>query len=145
MDLLIKRETMPGTGNLGNRPELVKPWVLEKNTNCHFIKTAYSITTFHTFVLRRTDKCTPHSSSRKLLFAADGDHYRKPQPIKMQSCGVQFQRIHRQHNFCSGTMWKSWKRSKDREVCCEIVSPRSGRSYTHKLLPAWLPTHGLNS
>jgi hypothetical protein len=28
------------------------------------------------------------------LFGMDKDHYRKPQPIKMQSCGAQPQPIH---------------------------------------------------
>lgn len=30
-------------------------------------------------------------SSRKHLFVTGRNHYRKPQPIKMQSCRVQFQ------------------------------------------------------
>ena len=31
-----------------------------------------------------TDKYNPHSSSRKFLIATDGDHYRKPQPIRTE-------------------------------------------------------------
>lgn len=35
-----------------------------------------------------TDKCSAHSSSRKLIFAADRDYYRKLHSIKMQICGA---------------------------------------------------------
>lgn len=34
------------------------------------------------------NKCNPHSSSKELLFAAEEDHSRKPQSIKMESCGA---------------------------------------------------------
>lgn len=49
-----------------------------------------------TFFLVPTDKCSLPLSPRKLLLATNGDH-RKPQPIKMQSCGVQSQWIHLQN------------------------------------------------
>lgn len=40
------------------------------------------------------DKCNFHPTLRKLLSAIDGDYYRKPQPIKRQSCRDQLQQIH---------------------------------------------------
>jgi hypothetical protein len=43
-----------------------------------------------------TDKYSSHLLPRKHLFAAERDHYRKPQPIKMQSHGDHFQLIHLQ-------------------------------------------------
>ena len=42
------------------------------------------------------DNCSSHPSSRKPDLATDGDHDRKLQPIKMQSCGAQDQWIDKQ-------------------------------------------------
>lgn len=42
-------------------------------------------------------KYSPYPSLSKLLFGTDKDLYRKPQRIKLQSCGTQFQCIHLQN------------------------------------------------
>jgi hypothetical protein len=42
-------------------------------------------------IFRKLASIILHPSSRKLLFAIDGDYYRKPQPISIQSCGAQSQ------------------------------------------------------
>lgn len=34
--------------------------------------------------------------------------------------------------------------AEDERVCCEIVSPRNVKSYTHKASPTWMPKHELN-
>lgn len=40
-------------------------------------------------------QCSPYPSSRKRLLLQQTDHYRKPQLIKMQGCGVQSQQIYK--------------------------------------------------
>lgn len=53
-------------------------------------------------MLRFTVKYRSHLSSKRLLFAADRHHYRKPQLFKktpsIQFGGAQIQLIHLQHN-----------------------------------------------
>lgn len=58
-------------------------------------------TNLNTFILIPTDNYSLYHSSRKLLFASDRNHYRKQQPIKLQSCRVQFQRMHPQNTLTS--------------------------------------------
>lgn len=74
------------------------------------------------------------SSQRRLL-------QEKPQPIKLQRCGAQFQWLHLQTTPTSkaqGTLQKReqkvWK-SQRMGVGCEFVSPRKIRSCTCKAYP----------
>ena len=69
MDLLNKRGIVSGNGNLTNYPGLMKTsW--RKAYNGHSPEPAQSLM-IHRY------KSSPHFSSRKLLFATDGDPYRK--------------------------------------------------------------------
>lgn len=61
-ELINKRTIMPGMGSLANYSGLVKSGILEENRQPRFTKP--------------TDKCSLYTSSRKLLFATDEDHYR---------------------------------------------------------------------
>ena len=65
------------------------------------------------FAFLSTDKCNLYPSLRKLLFAKDGDLYKKRQLVKMQSCGAQSQGLHLQNTHmpkAQRTLQKSkWK------------------------------------
>lgn len=67
---------MTSTENLANYSVLVKSWLLEENLQ-PLTKPAKIYK--H---LSCVDKYSLHPSSRKVLFATDGNHYIKPQPIK---------------------------------------------------------------
>lgn len=69
---------MPGTRNLAN-----SDMALRKNLSppLHLVNITPNYILKH--ILISTDKYSSHSSSKKLLFAADRDHHRKPQ-VKMQ-------------------------------------------------------------
>lgn len=49
------------------------------------------------FLHLQINKCNPHPSM-ELLSVAERVHFRKPQPIKIKSCGVQSQMMHLQNN-----------------------------------------------
>ena len=80
------------------------------------------------FVLIPTDKCSLHSSSRKLLFTKDRDYYVKLQPMKRQivELGVSgySQHIIPTPSAQRTLQKKSWKdcESEDHRSCYETVS-----------------------
>lgn len=74
-------------------------------------------------------------------FAADVHHYRKMQPIKVQSCGAQFPWIHLQ---CAVLLHLRFKGNSGRGVRkiervigpgSETVPPSDVRGYTHRASP----------
>jgi hypothetical protein len=78
------------------------------------------------------------SHQGKFLFATDGDHYRKSQPIKMQSCDAQCQRI---HLYKTTPVPKAQKRAQNdsesqrvREFAVRL-SLRNVKNYTQKVTP----------
>jgi hypothetical protein len=69
---------------------------------------------------------------RKLIFATDNNHFKKPQLIKMQSCRAYLQYL--QLPYPRLRDWGRKKKSqKNKEFCYEIVSPKTKRSYTQKV------------
>lgn len=58
---------------------LVKSRISERMYNYnHFAKSAKFLATLQIFVLIATEKCSPHPSTRELLFVTERDHSRKP-------------------------------------------------------------------
>lgn len=74
-------------------------------------------------------------SNRSKRARPDGDHCRKPQATKAQSCGAKTQQI---HMICSTTptlktqasLWKTEESAEKQEVCCDTASPRKDRGAT---------------
>ena len=70
----------------------------------------------------------------------------------MQSCGAQYQGIHLQIKQLPHWRLKEyWRRegrqilrTRDQELCCEIMSPSDLRSCTCKVSPPWPPKHELH-
>lgn len=74
--------------------------------------------------------------------ASLGDHYRKPQPITMQGCGIQFRWIQLQSS--RNIAEEGQKEPEDQRIYCEIVSPSNTRTYACEVSPIWLPEYELN-
>lgn len=70
---------MPGTGNLGGYPALVRVSVLEETLRLK----PHQISLIPNYILKRI-LLGSRSSSEKLLFAAKGNHYRKPHHVMIQ-------------------------------------------------------------
>lgn len=91
--------------------------------------------------------CSPHPSSQKLLFATEGGHYRKPQPIETQSCGAQSQWIHLRNTSApkTGRFWKreqqGCKRWRSGSLLWDCVCVRS---YARAATPTQQHKHELN-
>ena len=64
----------------------------------------------------------------------DGDHYRKPQPIKMQSCGAQSQGPHLQNTTAPNTQGTLQKRGQKDSNNQKITLERWLSSQEHSLL-----------
>jgi hypothetical protein len=69
----------------------------------------------------------------------------------MQGYRAQSQLIHlqnRSHTYVSGIVaeegTETLEKPEGQGVCCETVSPRNVRIYTHKVSLTWLPTYKLN-
>lgn len=95
-----------------------------------------------------TNKYSSHPWSRKFLFTTDGNHHRKSQLIKIQSCGAQSQQIHLPYHSCylrhrdrCGRAGGKIIRARETEIWCDTVSPGNFRSYSHKVSHTWLATH----
>lgn len=98
-----------------------------------------------------TDKCCLSSSSRSLLLGRD--HYRKPKPNKMQSCGARSQKLykmltHRRLRECCRRGWTERARNKKRQIqgiCLRLYLLGNNRSYIHEVSLTWWSKHELNT
>lgn len=99
-----------------------------------------------------TNKLGPQSSPRKFLFTTDGDYYRKPQPIELQKCEAQSQRIYLQKNSSThgSGAWKDHKHQMIREFAaqsCLLGMSESTPMKYHKhdcLHMRWTKTTSIN-
>lgn len=81
---------MPDTGSLAHYPELTSSWILEVNQQPPLYQTSVIQTAFSLLIVIPIDKCSSHLSLKKLFFATEEDHYRRPQLVRMQratNCG----------------------------------------------------------
>lgn len=134
---------MPGTRSLANHSVwLVKAWLLKENLQ-PLILGIPSNNLHHLFYPQVRSVFTPHQGN---FSSQQTDHYRKPQPIKMQNRGAKSQWLHLQNT--PGTSGSGdtaeeeverLREPEDQGVCRETVSPRNIRSCTRKVSPTCLP------
>ncbi|KAM7328345.1 hypothetical protein ACRRTK_012437 [Alexandromys fortis] len=94
--------------------------------------------------LANPDTCSLHPLTRKTLFATDEDHYRKPQPNKLQIVEPSPKDASIVEISHSRKRDERLQKSAEQGVCCETVSHGNIRSYTHKISPILLPTQELS-
>lgn len=118
---------MPGTRSLANHSVwLVKAWLLKENLQ-PLILGIPSNNLHHLFYPQVRSVFTPHQGN---FSSQQTDHYRKPQPIKMQNRGAKSQWLHLQNTpapQAQGTLqkrrWKDCESQRIREFAVRLCLP----------------------
>lgn len=117
--------------------------------NHHFTKPSQFLSTFSIFFRITTTTFHAHPPPRRLLFTTDRNHYRIPQPIKMQSCadptpnGCIYETTPPASQAQGASQKRGWKDRKSQRSRGLAMS-LGLLVMSHTVSPMWLPRHYLN-